>query len=62
MSSRAVAKLGSSEIQLNSITDSQSTCEQCSYRVTGVDGSYAKHLTVESYMDIYAANSRTNYY
>ena len=29
----------------------------CSYRVRGVDGSCAKHLTVESYMVIYAANS-----
>jgi len=31
----------------------------CSYRVRGVDGSCAKHLTVESYMVIYAANSYT---
>jgi len=31
----------------------------CSYRVKGVDGSCAKHLTVESYMVIYAANSYT---
>ena len=29
----------------------------CSYRVRGVDGSCAKHLTVESYMVIYVANS-----
>jgi len=29
----------------------------CSYRVRGVDGSCAKHLTVESYTVIYAANS-----
>ena len=34
----------------------------CSYRVRGVDGSYAKHLTVESYMVIYVANSYTYYY
>jgi len=34
----------------------------CSYRVTGVDGSCAKHLTVESYTVIYAANSYTYYY
>jgi len=34
----------------------------CSYRVRGVDGSYAKHLTVESYTVIYAANSHTYYY
>jgi len=34
----------------------------CSYRVRGVDGSCAKHLTVESYMVIYAANSYTYYY
>ena len=33
-----------------------------SYRVRGVDGSCAKHLTVESYMVIYAANSYTYYY
>ena len=32
----------------------------CSYRVRGVDGSCAKHLTVESV--IYAANSHTYYY
>ena len=31
----------------------------CSYRVRGVDGSCAKHLTVESYTVIYAANSHT---
>ena len=31
-------------------------------RVRGVDGSCAKHLTVESYMDIYASNSYTYYY
>ena len=29
----------------------------CSYRVRGVDGSCAEHLTVESYTVIYAANS-----
>ena len=29
----------------------------CSCRVRGVDGSCAKHLTVESYTVIYAANS-----
>jgi len=29
----------------------------CSYRVRGVDGSCAEHLTVESYTAIYAANS-----
>jgi len=29
----------------------------CSYRVRGVDGSCVKHLTVESYTVIYAANS-----
>ena len=29
----------------------------CSYRVRGVVGSCAKHLTVESYVVIYAANS-----
>jgi len=34
----------------------------CSYLVTGVDGSCAKHLTVESYTVIYAANSHTYYY
>jgi len=34
----------------------------CSYRVRGVDGSCAKHLTVESYTVIYAANSHTYYY
>ena len=34
----------------------------CSYRVSGVDGSCAKHLTVESYMVIYGANSYTYYY
>ena len=28
-------------------------------RVTGIDGSCAKHLTVESYMVIYAPNSYT---
>jgi len=37
------------------------TC-QCSYRVRGVDGSCAKHLTVESHTVIYAANSYTYYY
>ena len=31
----------------------------CSCRVRGVDGSCAKHLTVESYMVIYALNSYT---
>ena len=31
----------------------------CSCRVRGVDGSCAKHLTVESYMVIYAPNSYT---
>ena len=34
----------------------------CSCRVRGVDGSCAKHFTVESYMDIYASNSYTYYY
>ena len=37
----------------------------CSYRVSrvrNVDGSSAKHLTVESYTVIYAANSHTCYY
>jgi len=34
----------------------------CSCRVRGVDGSCAKHLTVESYMVIYARNSYTYYY
>jgi len=34
----------------------------CSYRVRGVDGSCAKHLTVESYTVIYVANSHTYYY
>jgi len=34
----------------------------CSYRVRDVDGSCAKHLTVEFYMVIYAANSYTYYY
>ena len=34
----------------------------CSYGVTDVDGSCAKHLTVESYTVIYAANSHTYYY
>jgi len=29
---------------------------------TGVDGSCAKHLTVESYTVVYAANSHTYYY
>jgi len=32
------------------------------YHVRGVDGSCVKHLTVESYTVIYAANSRTYYY
>ena len=31
----------------------------CSCCVRGVDGSCAKHLTVESYMDIYASNGYT---
>ena len=31
----------------------------CSCRARGVDGSCAKHLTVESYTVIYAANSYT---
>jgi len=34
----------------------------CSCRVTGVDGSCTKHLTVEFYMVIYAPNSYTYYY
>jgi len=34
----------------------------CSYRVRGVDGSCAEHLTVESYTAIYATNSHTYYY
>jgi len=36
----------------------------CSCRIRGVDGSYAKHLTVESYtcMVIYAPNSYTYYH
>ena len=34
----------------------------CSCRVRGVDGSCAKHLTIESYMVIYAANSYTYCY
>ena len=34
----------------------------CSYRVRDVDGRCAKHLTVEYYMVIYAANSYTYYY
>ena len=34
----------------------------CSCRVTGVGGSCPKHLTVESYKAIYAANSHTYYY
>jgi len=34
----------------------------CSCRVRGVDGSYTKHLTVESYMVIYASNGYTYYY
>ena len=32
---------------------------RCSYRVRDVDGSCAKHLTVESYTVIYAPNSYT---
>ena len=32
----------------------------CSYRVRGVDGSCAKHLTAESYMVIYAGNSHAH--
>jgi len=31
----------------------------CSYRVRGVDSSCAKHLTVEYYTFVYAANSHT---
>ena len=38
-----------------------STC-LCSYHVRGVDGSCAKHLTVEPYTVVYAANSHTYYY
>jgi len=34
----------------------------CSCRVRDVDGSCTKHLTVESYMVIYASNSYTYYY
>ena len=34
----------------------------CSYRIRGIDGSYVKHLTVESYMVIYATNSYTYHY
>ena len=34
----------------------------CSYRVRGAGGSCAKHLTVESYTVIYAANSHTYHY
>jgi len=34
----------------------------CSHHVTRVDGSCAKHLTVESDMVIHAANSYTYYY
>jgi len=34
----------------------------CSCRVRGVDGSCTKHLTVKSYMVIYASNSYTYYY
>jgi len=34
----------------------------CSYCVRGVDGSCAKHFTVESYTVIYAANSHAYYY
>ena len=34
----------------------------CSCCVRGVDGSCAKHLTVESYMVIYAPNSYTYYH
>ena len=34
----------------------------CSYRVRGVDSSCAKHLTVEYYTVVYAANSHTYYY
>jgi len=32
----------------------------CSYHVRSVDSSCAKHLTVESYMVIYAPNSYTD--
>jgi len=38
-----------------------STC-LCSYHVRGIDGSCAKHLTVEPYTVVYAANSHTYYY
>jgi len=34
----------------------------CSCRVRGVVGSCAKHLTVESYIVMYAPNSYTYYY
>jgi len=34
----------------------------CSYRIRAVDGSPARHLTVESYTVIYATNSHTYYY
>ena len=34
----------------------------CSYRVRGVGGSRAQHLTVESYTVIYAANSHSYSY
>jgi len=37
-------------------------CGVCSYRVRGVDGSRAEHLTVESYTVFYAADSRNYYY
>ena len=43
--------------------DQRSAAPVCVFcRVRGVDGSCAKHLTVESYMVIYAANSYTCYY
>ena len=34
----------------------------CSYRVRGVDGICAEHLTVESYMVAMATNIHTYYY
>jgi len=33
----------------------------CSYRVSGVDGSCAEHLTVESYTVIYVASSHNSF-
>jgi len=38
------------------------TQHNCSYRIIGVDGSCAKHLTVDSYTVTYADNSYTYYY